>query len=212
MFKILHARPQNNVNQELPDVQAGFRKGRGTRHQIVNIRWIIEKTREFQKNISLCFIDYTKAFDCVDHNKLWEALLSPCHIFSILSHSVVLHSILIFASWPSYRFLRRRIMWSGTPISLRAFHRKISSSLAQKSLQRVTASIKSEYNYFLAGKLWQSTHQIFSIPLFFWQEGSCQNASPSKPMILYLFCEPVLVCEMLVISSQEETYRHWKWA
>ena len=74
MFKILHARPQNNANQELPDVQAGFREGRGTRHQIANIRWITEKTREFQKNISLCFIDYTKAFDCVDHNKLWKAL------------------------------------------------------------------------------------------------------------------------------------------
>ena len=65
MFKILHAKPQNNAKQEVPDVQAGFRKGRGTRLQIVNIHWIIEKTREFQKNIYLCFIDYTKAFDCV---------------------------------------------------------------------------------------------------------------------------------------------------
>ena len=62
------------VNRELPDVQAGFRKGRGTRDQIVNIRWIIEKVREFQKNIYFCFIDYAKAFDCVDHNKLWKIL------------------------------------------------------------------------------------------------------------------------------------------
>ena len=62
------------MNQELPDVQAGFRKGRGTRDQIANIRWIIEKAREFQKNISFCFIDYAKAFDCVDHNKLWTIL------------------------------------------------------------------------------------------------------------------------------------------
>ena len=69
MLKIFHARLQHYVNQELPDVQVGFRKGRGTRDQIVNIRWIIEKVREFQENISLCFIDYAKAFVCVDHDK-----------------------------------------------------------------------------------------------------------------------------------------------
>ena len=69
MLKILQARLQQYVNCELPDVQAGFRKGRGTRYQIVNIRWIMEKGREFQKNIYFCFIDYAKAFDCVDHNK-----------------------------------------------------------------------------------------------------------------------------------------------
>ena len=71
MLKILQARLQLFVNQELPDVQAGFRKGRGTIDQIANIGWIIEKAREFQKNIYFCFIDYAKAFDCVDHNKLW---------------------------------------------------------------------------------------------------------------------------------------------
>ena len=70
MLKILQARLQQYVKHELPDVQAGFRKGRGTRDQIVNIRWIMEKAREFQKNIYFCFIDYAKAFDCVDHNKL----------------------------------------------------------------------------------------------------------------------------------------------
>ena len=70
MLKILQARPQEYVNWELPDVQAGFRKGRGTRDQIANIYCIIEKAREFQKNINFCFIDYTKAFDCIDHNKL----------------------------------------------------------------------------------------------------------------------------------------------
>ena len=70
MLKILQARVQQDVNRELPDVQAGFRKGRGTRDQIANICWIIEKAREFQKNIYFCFIDYAKAFDCVDHNKL----------------------------------------------------------------------------------------------------------------------------------------------
>ena len=70
MLKILHARLQQCVNQELPDGQAGFRKDRGTRDQIANIFWIIKKAREFQKNIYFCFIVYTKAFDCVDHNKL----------------------------------------------------------------------------------------------------------------------------------------------
>ena len=75
MLKILQARLQQYLNCELPDVQAGFRKGRETRDQIANIRWIIEKAREFQKNIYFCFIDYTKAFDCVDHNKLWKILI-----------------------------------------------------------------------------------------------------------------------------------------
>ena len=70
MLKILQARLQQYVNRELPDVQAGFRKGRGTRDKIANIHWIVEKTRKFQKNIYFCFTDYAKAFDCVDHNKL----------------------------------------------------------------------------------------------------------------------------------------------
>ena len=74
MLKILQARLQQYVNCEHPDVQAGFRKGRGTRDQIANIRWIMEKAKEFQKNIYFCFIDYAKAFDCVDHNKLWKIL------------------------------------------------------------------------------------------------------------------------------------------
>ena len=74
MLKILQARLQQYVNRELPDIQAGFRKGRGTRDQIANICWIIEKARDFQKNIYFCFIDYAKAFDCVDHNKLWKIL------------------------------------------------------------------------------------------------------------------------------------------
>ena len=74
MFKILQAKFQQYVNHEFPDVQVGFRKGRRTRDQIANIRWIMEKTREFQKNICFCFIDYAEAFDCVDHNKLWKIL------------------------------------------------------------------------------------------------------------------------------------------
>ena len=74
MLKILQARLQHYVNRELPDAQAGFSKGRGTRDQIANIHWIIEKEREFQKIIYFCFIDCAKAFDCVDHNKLWKIL------------------------------------------------------------------------------------------------------------------------------------------
>ena len=74
MLKILQARLQQYVNYELPDAEAGFSKGRGTRDQIANIRWVIEKATEFQKNIYFCFIDYAKAFDCVDHNKLWKIL------------------------------------------------------------------------------------------------------------------------------------------
>uniref|UniRef100_A0A4W2HXM2 Reverse transcriptase domain-containing protein n=1 Tax=Bos indicus x Bos taurus TaxID=30522 RepID=A0A4W2HXM2_BOBOX len=87
MLKILQARLQQYVNRELPDVQAGFRKGRGTRDQIANIRWVMEKAREFQKNIYFCFIDYAKAFDCVDHNKLWTILQEmgvPDHLTCLL--------------------------------------------------------------------------------------------------------------------------------
>ena len=75
MLKILQARPQEQyMNHELPDVQAGFRKGRGTRDQTANICWIIKKAREFEKNLYFCFVDYAKAFDCVDQNKLWKIL------------------------------------------------------------------------------------------------------------------------------------------
>ena len=85
MLKILQARLQQYMNHELPDVQAGFQKGRGTRDQIANIHWIIQKAREFQKNIYFCFIDYDKAFDCVDQNKLWKILKEmgiPGHLTS----------------------------------------------------------------------------------------------------------------------------------
>ena len=90
MLKILQTRLQEYVNRELPDVQAGFRKGRGTRDQIANIGWIIEKAREFQKNIYFCFIDY--AFDCVDHNKLWKILKemgTPDHLICLLRNLYV---------------------------------------------------------------------------------------------------------------------------
>ena len=87
MLKILQARLQQYVNHELLDIQAGFRKGRGTRDQIANIRWIMEKPREFQKNIYFCFLDYAKAFDCMDHKKLWKILKEmgiPGHLTFLL--------------------------------------------------------------------------------------------------------------------------------
>ena len=87
MLQILQARLQQYVNREIPDVQAGFRKGRGTRGQIANIRWIMEKAGDFHKNIYFCFIDYAKAFDCVDHNKLWKILKEmgiPDHLTCLL--------------------------------------------------------------------------------------------------------------------------------
>ena len=88
MLKFLQVRLQQYVNRELPDVQAGFRKGRGTRNQIANIHWIMEKASEFQKNIYFCFMDYAKAFDCVDYNKLWKILKEmgiPNHLTCLLS-------------------------------------------------------------------------------------------------------------------------------
>ena len=89
MLKILQARLQQYVNRELPNVQAGFRKGRGTRDQIANIRWIMEKAREFQENIYFCSLDYAKAFDYVDHNKLWKILQEmgiPDHLTCLLTN------------------------------------------------------------------------------------------------------------------------------
>ena len=96
MLKILQARIQQHVNRELPDVQAGFRKVRGTRDQIANIRWIMEKAREFQKNIYFCFIDYAKVFDCVDHNKLWKILT----VMGIPDH--------LTCSWETYMQVRKK--------------------------------------------------------------------------------------------------------
>ena len=87
MLKILQVRLQQYLNHKIPDVQAGFRKGRGTRDQIANIRWIIKKVKEYQKNIYLCFINYAKAFNCVDHNKLWTILKEmgiPDHLICLL--------------------------------------------------------------------------------------------------------------------------------
>ena len=95
MLKIFQVRLQQYVNCELPDVQSGFRKGRGTRDQIANICWIMEKAREFQKNIYFCFTDYAKAFDCVDHNQLWKILKEmgiPDHLSCLSEKAMAPHS------------------------------------------------------------------------------------------------------------------------
>ena len=98
ILKILQARLQQYMSWELPDVQAGFRKSRGTRDQIANIRWIIKKTREFQKNIFFCSIGYTKAFDCVDHNELWKILQEmriPDHLICLLRNLYAGHEVTV---------------------------------------------------------------------------------------------------------------------
>ena len=103
MLKILQARLQQYVNHELPDVQASFRKGRGTRDQIANIRWIIKKAREFQKNIYFSFIDYAKAFHCVDHNKLWRILKEvgiPDHLTCLLKNLYVSQEAIVRTRHP----------------------------------------------------------------------------------------------------------------
>ena len=107
MLKILQARLQQYLNQELPDIQAGFRKGRGTRHQIANICWIIEKEREFWKNIYFCFMDYARAFDCVDHNNLWKILKEmeiPVHLTCLLrnlysNQETAIRALRVTADW-----------------------------------------------------------------------------------------------------------------
>ena len=118
MFKILQARLQQYVNDELPDVQAGFRKGRGTRDLIANIHWIMEKAREFQKNIYFCSIDDAKASDCVDHNKLWK--------------------ILIEMGIPNYLMCLLRNLYAGQKATVRTRHGKqTGSKLGKKYIKAV---------------------------------------------------------------------------
>ena len=117
MSKILQARLEQYMNHELPDVQAGFRKGKGSRDQIANIRWIIEKAREFQKNIYLCFMYYAKAFDCVDHNRLLKILQEmgiPHHLTCLL-----------------------RNLYAGQEATVRTGHGKQSGSNRERSMLRL---------------------------------------------------------------------------
>ena len=142
MLKILQARLQQYVNCELPDVQAGFRKGRGTRNQIANIRWIMEKAREFQKNIYFCFIDYAKAFDCVDHNKLWKILKemgTPDHLTCLLRNLFAgQESTVRTTDW----FQIRKGVYQGCILSLRLFNLYAEYIMRNAGLDEAQAEIK----------------------------------------------------------------------
>ena len=117
ILKILQARLKQYVNHELPDFQAGFRKSKGTRDELANIHWITEKTREFQNNVYFCFVDYTKAFDCVDHNKLWKIMKEmgiPHHLSCLL-----------------------RDLYAGQEATIRTGHEKQTGSNRKKSMSRL---------------------------------------------------------------------------
>jgi len=146
MLKILHDRLQHYVNQELPDVQVGFRKGRGTRDQIVNICWIREKAREFQKNIYLCFTHYAKAFDCVDYDKWWKALreISIPDCFTCLLRNLYVGQVATIrtlngtADW----FKIEKCVWQGCLLSLCLFNLYTEHITRNARLNELQAGIK----------------------------------------------------------------------
>ena len=146
MLKILQARLQQYVNCELPDVQAGFRKGRGTRDQIANIRWITEKAREFQKNIYFCFIDYAKAFDCVDHKKLWKILKQmgiPDCLTCLLRNLYVGQEAIVRTGCETIdRFQIRRGVPQGCILSLCSFNLYAEYIMRNAGLEEAQVGIK----------------------------------------------------------------------
>ena len=146
MLKILHVRLQHYVNQELPDVQAGFRKGRGTRDQIANIRWIIEKAREFQKNIYFCFINYAKAFDCVDHNKLWKAVKEmriPDHLTCLPRNLYVCQEATIRTLYGTTDWFKiEKGVWQGCLLSSCLFNLYVEPIMTNAGLDELQAGLK----------------------------------------------------------------------
>ena len=146
MLKILQARLQQHVNHELPDVQTGFRKGRGTRDQIANIHWIIKKAREFQKNIYFCFIDYVKAFDCVDHNKLWKILQEmgiPDHLACLLRNLYAGQEATVRTGHgPTDWFQIRKGVRQGCILSLCLFNLYAEYIMRNAGLEETQAGIK----------------------------------------------------------------------
>ena len=137
MLKILQVRLQQYINQELPDIQAGFKKGRETRDQIANIHWIIEKAREFQKNI--CFINYTESFDCVDHNKLWKIL----HEMEIPDHLTCLLKNLYAGQETTDWFQNRKVVWQGCILSPCLFNFYAEYIMRNAGLEEAQAGIKT---------------------------------------------------------------------
>ena len=146
MLKILQARLQQYVNCELPDVQAGFRKGRGTRDQIANIWWIIEKAREFQKNIYFCFIDYAKALDCVDHKKLWKIMKEmgiPDHLTCLLRNLYSGQEATVrIGHGPTYWFQVGKGVCQGCILSPCLFNLYAEYMMRNAGLEEVQAGIK----------------------------------------------------------------------
>ena len=146
MLKILHGRLQHYANQELPDVQAGFRKGKGTRDQIANIHWIIEKAREFQKNIYLCFIDYAKAFDYVDHDKLWKALREmgiPDHLTCLLRNLYVGQGATVRTLYGTTDWFKVETgVWQGCLLPPRLFNLCAEHIMRNARLDELKARIK----------------------------------------------------------------------
>ena len=146
MLKILQARVNQYVNRELPDVLAGFTKGRGNRDQIANIHWIIEKAREFQRNIYFCFIDYAKTFDCVDHNKLWKILKE----MGILDHLTCLLKNLYAAQEATVRTRHEKTGWfqigkgvhQGCILSLCLYNLNAEYMMQNAGLDEAQAGIK----------------------------------------------------------------------
>ena len=145
MLKILQARLQQYVNHELPDVQAGFRKGRRTTDQIANIHWIMPKAREFQKNIYFCFIDYAKAFDCVDHNKLWKIQKEmgiPDHLTCILRNLYARQEAMVRTGHITYWFQIGKVVHQGCMLSPCLFNLYAEFIMRNAGLEETQAGIK----------------------------------------------------------------------
>ena len=145
MLKILQARLQQYVNRELPDVQDGFRKGRGARDQIANIHWIIDKVREFQKNIYFFFIDYAKAFDCVDHNKLWKILKEtgiPDHLTCLLRNLHAVREAIVRTGHGTTDWFQIRKVRQGCTLSPCLFNLHMEYIMRNAGLEEAQAGIK----------------------------------------------------------------------
>jgi len=164
MFKILQARLQQYVNRELPDVQAGFRKGRGTRDQIANTRWIIEKAREFQKNIYFCFIDYAKASHCVGHNKLWKILKEmgiPDHLSCLLRNLYAGQEATVRTGWNNRLVPNRKRSMSRPYIITLLFNLYAEYIMRNPGLEEAQTGIKiagrniNHLRYQMKPLLWQ---------------------------------------------------------
>ena len=166
MLKILQARLQQYMNHELPDVQGGFRKGRGTRDQFASIRWIMEKARELQKNIDFCFLDYAKAFDCVDHNKLWKILKEmgiPDYLTSLLRNLSAGQEATVrtghgTTDWFQIgKGVRQGCIWSPCLTSMQSISCGMSDWMKHKLESRLPCKISITTDMQMTPPFWQKT-------------------------------------------------------